>query len=130
MQSWVWLQGTTLTVRTITETVTWFGGYSGGVSVDLVDSSGSLITHDPIRYRYGVDGRAFGSGSRDVTEAVQLPQNVTDAAESILISHYWDPKVDLVENVKIGIRIAAEIIIIILQMNAQGEAVNAGGSPF
>jgi hypothetical protein len=104
MQSWVYLQGTTLTVQTQIETVTWFGGYTGGVEVVLFDAQGSRILHDPIRYRYGVDGRAFGRGVNPATEVGQLPQNVADAAESIVILHYWDPRVDLVRRaIDIGV---------------------------
>jgi hypothetical protein len=130
MQSWVWLRGTELTVRTRTETVTWFGGYTGGVSVILFDADGRRIPHDDIRYRYGVDGRAFGSGWREVTEVYQLPRNVSDAAESIAILHYWDPKVDLVD---VSLQVAVfiwELIEIWLRSREQGEQVNAGGEEF
>lgn len=130
MQSWVWLQGTALTVRTITETVTWFGGYSGGVSIVLFDTNGSRILHDTIRYRYGIDGRVFGSGRREDTETVQLPQNVADAAESILILHYWDPKVDLVAAVIDIAQFIWDAIRIFLEAQQRGEPVNAGGEPF
>ena len=95
MQSWVWLQGNTLTARTITETVTWLGGWTAGCRVDLYDADGNQIRTDPIRFRYGCDGRLFGSGRRDETEVVQVPQEAANAAESILISHYWDPKRNL-----------------------------------
>lgn len=130
MQSWVWLQGTTLTVQTQTETVTWFGGYTGGVEVVLFDAGGNRILHDPIRYRYGVDGRAFGSGLRNATETAQLPQNVANTAESILIAHYWDPKVNYVA---IAIQLGAviwEVIQLIRDAQQQGQEVNAGGDPF
>ena len=80
MKSWVWLQGTTLTTTTRTETITLFGGYTGGVQVVLFDAAGNRIQHDTIRYRYGVDGRFFGSGSREDTEVFQLPQSVADRA--------------------------------------------------
>jgi hypothetical protein len=130
MQSWVWLQGTTLTVRTVTETVTWFGGYTGGVSVMLFDAGGIPIQHNQIRYRYGVDGRAFGSGVRDATESVQLPQNVADAAESILIWHYWDPKVNLVDRAFAIAKFLWELYKELEKMRRRGEPVNAGGDPF
>lgn len=130
MQSWVWLQGTTLTVRTITETGTWFGGYAGGVSVILYDAGGNRILHDQIRYRYGIDGRAFGPGSREDSEVFQLPQNVADAAESILICHYWDPKVDLVAAAIEWGGLIWEVIQIIIDAYSRGEAVNAGGDEF
>lgn len=130
MQSWVWLQGTTLTVRTQTETVTWFGGYTGGVSIVLFDAGGNRILHDEIRFRYGVDGRAFGSGLRDEAETIQLPQDVADAAESILILHYWDPRVDLVRlAIEIG-KAFFEVLAYIFEQQQKGEPVNAGGEEF
>jgi hypothetical protein len=130
MQSWVWLQGTTLTVTTVTETVTWFGGYTGGVSVVLFDGAGQRIQHDDFRTRYGVDGRFFGSGRREDTETYGVPQDVADRAETILIAHYWDPKVDLVRvAIDIGF-ILWEVIRLILENRDNGEAVNAGGETF
>lgn len=117
-------------MRTLTETVTWFGGYTGGVRVDLYDASGNLIQYDPIRYRYGVDGRAFGSGSRDDTETRQLPQNIADPADLILITHYWDPKVDLVaRTIELG-GLIWDVIKALLDAQKQGEPINAGGEPY
>jgi hypothetical protein len=75
-------------------------------------------------------GRGFGSGMRDATESVQLPQSVADAAESILILHYWDPKVDLVARALDILRTIWEILIEIEKMKRRGEAVNAGADPF
>lgn len=130
MSSWVWLQGTTLTTKTRTETITLFGGYTGGVQVVLFDAAGNRILHDTIRYRYGIDGRAFGPGTREDTETFQLPQNVADAAETIVVAHYWDPKVNIV-GVAIEIaKVAWQLIQLILEQQRKGEAVNAGGRPF
>ena len=126
MQSWVWLQGTTLTVRTITESVTWFGGYTGGVRVDLYDADGRQLQYDPIRFSYGCDGRFFGSGQRDETEVVQLSEEIANATESFLISHYWDPKRSLVDT----LIEAAEFLLWaykqIEEAQQQGEQVSAG----
>jgi hypothetical protein len=130
MQSWVWLEGTQLTLRTITETVTWFGGYTGGVTLLLFDANGQRIDHQEIRYRYGVDGRAFGSGSRQTEEVIQLPQIVTDAAESIVIMHYWDPKVDLVEALKVAALFLWDLLSSTNDQKTNGEPINAGGQPF
>ena len=130
MKSWVWLQGTTLTTTTRTETITLFGGYTGGVQVVLFDAAGNRIQHDTIKYRYGVDGRFFGSGSREDTESFQLPQYVADRAESIVIAHYWDPKVDLVATAITVAKIAWELIKLLQDANKRGEAVNGGGQAF
>jgi len=130
MSSWVWLRGTTLTTKTRTETITLFGGYTGGVQVVLFDAAGNRILHDTIRYRYGIDGRAFGPGTREDTETFQLPQNVADAAETIVITHYWDPKVNIVGTAIEVAKVAWQLIQLILDQQRKGEAVNAGGSPF
>ena len=130
MKSWVWLQGTTLTTTTRTETITLFGGYTGGVQVVLFDAAGHRIQHETIKYRYGVDGRFFGSGSRENTESYQLPQDVADRAESIVIAHYWDPKVDLVAAIITVGQIAWELIKLLQEANKRGEPVNGGGQAF
>jgi hypothetical protein len=127
MESWVYLVGNRVDIQTRTETVTWFGGYSGGVQVVFYDANGKRILHDPIRYRYGVDGRAFGPGWREVPETLELPQNVADAAEVIFIAHYWDPKVDLVAiAIEVG-QTLAETLKTLLEAQQQGEPINAGG---
>jgi len=127
MESWVWLQGTTLTLRTQTQTVTWFGGYSGGVSLTFYDATGNRILYDTIRYRYGIDGRAFGPGWREDTETVQLPQ-IADATESIVISHYWDPKRNIVDTILDTIRIAVEVLKHLSDERDRGQEVNGGGN--
>jgi hypothetical protein len=130
MQSWVWLEGMNLTTKTKTETITQLGGYTGGVQVILFNAAGNRILHDTIKYRYGVDGRAFGSGRREDTEVFQLPQNVAAAAATIVIAHYWDPKVDLISVAVKTAKVAWELIQLILEQQRKGEAVNAGGNPF
>ncbi|MFE5817959.1 caspase family protein [Streptomyces sp. NPDC056479] len=128
MQSWAWLQGTALTTRTVTESVTWFGGYTGGVRFNLYDAEGRAIQHEIIRYRYGCDGRAFGSGRRDETEVVQIPQDVADRTASILVSHYWDPKVNLVDILIDVAEFVWEAIKKIAEAQENGQAVNAGNT--
>lgn len=130
MQSWAWLEGTTLTTRTVTRTHTWFGGYTGGVQFVLYDVNGRRIQHNEIRYRYGVDGRAFGSGTQDKPESEQLPQIVADAANTILITHYWDPKVDLVAAAIQTAEFVWEVIQTIWDWYQQGQNVNAGSESF
>lgn len=126
LESWAHLEGTTLTTRTITQARTWFGGWTAGVRFDLYDGSGQLLTLEPIRYRYGQDGTAFGSGYRDDTETAQVSQTIADATESILISHYWDPKRPLVDTlIEVG-TVIWWVIQEIRKSQEQGQEVNAG----
>jgi hypothetical protein len=132
MESWVWLQGTTLTVTTQTRTVTWFGGWTGGVSVLLYDANGNRLNHPEIRDRYGVDGRAFGPGERRPpdTMVIDLPQDIANATESIVILHYWDPKVDILGVIIAIGQIVWELFKAISESQQRGEPINAGGEPF
>jgi hypothetical protein len=99
MESWGWFSPGKVSVRTVTRTVTWFGGYTGGVTAVLVGPDGTLIPEADLRATYGVDGTAFGSGERDETYEWDIPQSVLDRADSITFVHYWAPKVDIVMEV-------------------------------
>jgi hypothetical protein len=126
METWCWLQGTTLTTRTATHAYTWFIGWTSGVRINLYDSSGNLINFEPIKYRYGCDARAFGSGERDETEVLELPQEIADSVANILIAHYPDPKSNFVDNIIVAAQIIWEAIRIFLESQGSGEEVNAG----
>jgi len=126
LESWAHLEGTTLTSRTITQARTWFGGWTAGVRFDLYNSSGQLLTLEPIRYRYGQDGTAFSPGRRDDTETAQVPQDIADATESILISHYWDPKRSIVDTLIQAGTLIWWVIQQIAEAQRQGEEVSAG----
>jgi hypothetical protein len=129
LESWAQLEGTTLTTRTITQAVTWFGGWTAGVRFDLVDDSGRLLTlNEPIRYRYGCDARAFGPGRREDTEFAAVPQEIADATESILISHYWDPKRSLIDTIIEAAEVVWWVVQQIWSAQQQGEAVDAASS--
>jgi hypothetical protein len=130
MQSWVWLQGTTLKVRTITEAYTWFGGWTGGVRIHLFDANQMPLEHEPLHWAYGQDGRAFSDGIRDKWQTVQLPQHVANAAEDILIVHAWEPKVDLLQlAIQVGLKLW-ELYEKYRQMQHWNYPINSGGDWF
>jgi len=100
METSVFLTGTALTGTTLVQTNTMFGGYTGGMQVAVIDSSGTILYLSRPR-RWGVDGKAFGPGRRNVQwglgdDTENVPQSVADQAKALVIANYWDPKVNIV----------------------------------
>jgi hypothetical protein len=109
MESWAWFPDGKVAVRTVTKTVTWFGGYTGRMTAMLVDAGGNIIPELDIHEDYGVDGRAFGSGERDETREWDVPLNLLDRADTIVLIHQWAPKVDYVQAVITAVKVIWEL---------------------
>ncbi len=105
-----------LNVTTRTRTVTWFGGFTGGVMVGATDQNGTILEF--AKQRFGVDGTAIGKSDRIDNWSGNFSQDTVSRATQLFIAHYWDPKVKMEEMVKIGIEIAKVVIIIIQIANA------------
>jgi hypothetical protein len=101
-----------LSVTTRTRTVTWFGGFTGGVMVGMVDANGIVL--DRAVNRFGVDGTAVGRSDRTEPWEAYFSPDTANRATQLFIAHYWDPKVKMEEMVRIGI-IVVEIIVEILR---------------
>jgi hypothetical protein len=125
-ETWAWFEGGTFYTRTITQAVTWFGGWTMGLTALLVGPDGEVIPEVKVKTRYGIDGRAFGSGRRDDTEAWAVPADVAGKATKVLLLHYPDPKTKWVEALVEATPYLLEVAKIILEAQLKGVEVNCG----
>lgn len=97
---------------TRTRTVTWFGGFTGGVQVVLVDGNGIVIGASQLR-SYGVDGTAIGVSDRTEKWEENVDLGLANQTRSLAVVHGWTPKVPIHEQVKIAIEVARTVIMLI-----------------
>lgn len=105
-----------LKVTTRTRTVTWFGGFTGGVMVGAIDENGAVLEF--AKNRFGVDGTAIGRSDRIENWSGNFSQDTVSRATQLFIAHYWDPKVKMEEMIRVGIDILRLTVILIEMANA------------
>jgi hypothetical protein len=84
---------------TRTHTGTWFGGFTGGVSVVFYDAGNQAIAQTLQNHAFGVDGTAIGRSDR----TDQWSEDIDPAKAALVthfdILHFWDPKYSAVDNI-------------------------------
>lgn len=77
---------------TTTETITWLGGYHGGVYAVLSDENGIPVPggQSPL-FRYGVDGTAIGRSKRFDSWSFAIDPAQTGAVRQLTIIECWAP---------------------------------------
>ncbi|MFJ8110055.1 hypothetical protein [Streptomyces sp. NPDC096132] len=95
---------------TNTHTGTWFGGFTGGVKVAVLDANGIIIALTD-RKTFGVDGTITGNNDRTDEWDYQFPAGDIVNANSLEAIQAWAPRWDrnLENAVKVG-RAIAEIL--------------------
>jgi Caspase domain len=123
MESWAWIEPGKVNVRTITETHTWFGGYTGGMTAVLVRADGTPLRNE-IRASFGVDGTAIpGGGRRDETYTWDVADTELNQVDRIDLIHYWDARVDVVAELVKWVKTAIEIYLSL--QNVEGVSVGS-----
>jgi hypothetical protein len=112
-----------LTAVTRTRTVTWFGGFTGGVQVVMGDVNGVAIGNTSM-HSFGVDGTWIGTSDRTENWSEYIDPAIANRTASLTITHAWTPKVNMEEMVRIAIEVGKLIVILIQELNREG---NAGG---
>jgi hypothetical protein len=79
-----------LDAQTRTFTVTWFGGFHGGVQAVFSDVDGIAIGCSPIQ-RFGVDGRWVGRSDRTDYWGMDVDPALASRVTRISLFHFWDP---------------------------------------
>lgn len=81
---------------TRTQTGTLLGGFTGGVSLLLVDASGIVIGSTP-QHAFGVDGRIIGRSDRTDFWIEDVDPGVAARTEQLVVLHFWAPKWNALE---------------------------------
>jgi hypothetical protein len=81
-----------LLAATRTASFTWFGGFTGGVVVAVVDANGMVIALTEQK-TFGVSGTAFGNSDRFEGWSHQFPTDLmlADQAHALVPIHHWAP---------------------------------------
>ncbi|MGG3574078.1 hypothetical protein ABES80_16605 [Bacillus gobiensis] len=79
---------------TRTRSVTWFGGFTGGVQVLMVDENGSVIGYTS-QHRYGVDGTKNGRSDRTEPWSESIDSSIANRTVRLAVIHAWTPKVNI-----------------------------------
>ena len=79
-----------LDANTRTATFTWFGGYTGGVQVALLDAQDFIIARTGA-HRFGVDGTWIGKSDQTQPWGESIPIDVVRRTVRLQIFHFWAP---------------------------------------
>jgi len=105
-------QSGVLKATTRTRSVTWFGGFTGGVLIVLGDVYGVAIGSTQM-HTFGVDGTMIGTSDRTEFWTENIDQNVAARATNLTIVHTWAPKVSMKEMVERGIQAGKLVVEIV-----------------
>jgi hypothetical protein len=79
-----------LAAQTRTRTVTWFGGYHGGVYLIAADANDAPVWQSQ-NHRYGVDGTAVGTSDRTDSWWESIPVDHLGSISRLYIFQQWEP---------------------------------------
>ena len=82
--------GGLIRASTRTRTITWFGGYHGGVYCIAADANDIGLAQTPLQ-RYGVDGTAIGRADRTDFWSASIGADAYNRAAKICCFHTWAP---------------------------------------
>jgi hypothetical protein len=82
--------GARLDAQTRTRTVTWFGGFHGGVQAVFSDAEGVAIGSSAVQ-RFGVDGTWIGRSDRTDYWGMDVPPDLANRVVKISLFHFWAP---------------------------------------
>ena len=105
-------QSGVLKATTRTRSVTWFGGFTGGVIIIFGDATGVAIGSTKMQ-TFGVDGTMIGTSDRTEYWTEAIDQNVAAHATNLTIVHAWAPKVSMKEIVDQGIKVGTLVVEIV-----------------
>jgi hypothetical protein len=73
---------------TRTQTLTWFGGFRGGVQIFLADAN-NLTIGTTRAIAFGVDGTAIGRSDRTDFWVEDIDPTVAERTSSLHVAHFW-----------------------------------------
>lgn len=107
---------------TRTRTVTWFGGYTGGVNMVYSDAAGFPVGMSATR-RFGVDGTWVGRSDRTDYWSEDISVDAADRVTSIAIFHFWSPNQldDVVRRAVAMVKPIVEIVAAVVALGGGGK---------
>jgi hypothetical protein len=111
---------------TRTRTVTWLGGFTGGVHVVLADAN-DIVIGTSNQQTFGVDGTFIGRSDRTEHWSENIDPDIARRTARLGVVHAWAPKVDTAEMVRRAIEIGKVIWELIAEAN-QEDGSGAGTS--
>ncbi|QUG87083.1 hypothetical protein [Bacillus nitratireducens] len=104
---------------TRTRSVTWFGGFTGGVQVLMVDDNGVVIGTTSQR-RYGVDGTKIGRSDRTEQWNETIDPSIFNRTVKLAVIHAWTPKVSIAQIIAVAIDAGRTIWELLEELNKKG----------
>ena len=109
---------------TRTQSVTWFGGFTGGVQIFFEDANGFTIGASQVQ-AFGVDGRAFGRSDRTDFWAEDIDPSVAARTVAIHVMHFWYPRYQFFTNlVNYAVAVGRPLVDLIKDIRAGGGSAN------
>lgn len=106
---------------TRTRSVTWFGGFTGGVQVLMVDENGVVIGTTGQR-RYGVDGTKIGRSDRTEHWTETIDPSIANRTVKLAAIHAWTPKVNMAQIIGTAIEVGKFIWDLLEEVNRKDSA--------
>ena len=121
MESHVTLRvGGHIDATTRTTTYTWFGGFTGGVSVLFYDDRGVVIGQSG-EHAFGVDGTWTGRSDRTDYWSEDIAPELAARTSGLEILHYWAPKYKAIDNiVDHAVVVGEKVVPLIKQLKDAG----------
>ena len=116
----VMLNSGRIEAMTRTESVTWFGGFTGGVQIFFEDANGFTIGASQIQ-AFGVDGRWLGRSDRTDFWAEDINPSVAARTVAIHVVHFWYPRYQFFANlVNYAVSVGRPLVDLIKDIKAAG----------
>lgn len=117
-----------LTAFTRTQTVTWFGGFTGGVQVIMANAD-DVVIGASAQNTFGVDGRYVGVSDRNERWTESIDPAIASQTARLGVVHAWTPRVDTAAMVEAAITTARVIWILLQELNEQEGSGGGAGQP-
>jgi hypothetical protein len=102
--------------QTRTRTITWFGGFHGGVYLIFVDGNG-IPKGQSQRHVFGVDGTWIGQSDRTDYWSEDIDPGIAAVTTNLAVFHSWSPN-ELKDQVERAIAIAQPVLDLIKQIKS------------
>jgi hypothetical protein len=116
----VMLQTGHIDAQTRTQTVTWLGGFTGGVQIFFEDANGFTIGASQI-HTFSVDGRLIGNSDRTDYWPEEIDPGVAARTTALHVQHFWAPQYQTFANlVNTAVTLGRPVVDLIKDIQSSG----------